>query len=112
MEIDHIDVINLRHRYPHDSGFRGAGGQCNARVTSLVLVYTDGPHVGIGSAYSHPAWAGAPDRQAAPVIPLWGSARLIVTGEDAGSSTTVSNCQASRTYRVMSNQPSAQSMVW
>ena len=43
MEIDHIDVINLCHRYPDDSGFQGAGGQCNARVTSLVLVYTDGP---------------------------------------------------------------------
>ncbi len=54
MKIDHIDVINLRHQYPDGGGFRGAGGQCNARVTSLVLVYTDGPHIGIGSAYSHP----------------------------------------------------------
>ena len=54
MKIDHLDVINLRHRYPDGGGFRGAGGQCNARVTSLVLVHTDGPHIGIGSAYSHP----------------------------------------------------------
>ncbi|MDP7743002.1 MAG: mandelate racemase/muconate lactonizing enzyme family protein [Lentisphaeria bacterium] len=54
MKIDHLDVINLRHRYPDGAGFRGAGGQCNARVTSLVLVHTDGPHIGIGSAYSHP----------------------------------------------------------
>ncbi len=52
MKIDHINVIKLCHRHPDDGGFRGAGGQCNSRVTAHVLVYADGPH--IGSAYSHP----------------------------------------------------------
>ena len=39
MEIDHIGAIDTRMT----AGSDGAGGQCNARVTSLVLAYTDGP---------------------------------------------------------------------
>ena len=52
MRIDHLETITLRFEYA--DGFRYAGGQCTARVTSLVLVHTDSGHVGIGAAYSHP----------------------------------------------------------
>jgi L-alanine-DL-glutamate epimerase-like enolase superfamily enzyme len=52
MKIDHIETITLRFEYA--DGFRYAGGQCTARVTSLVLVHTDSGQVGIGAAYSHP----------------------------------------------------------
>lgn len=52
MRIDHLETITLRFEYV--DGFRYAGGQCTARVTSLVLVHTDSEHVGIGAAYSHP----------------------------------------------------------
>ena len=52
MRIDHLETITLRFEYV--DGFRYAGGQCTARVTSLVLVHTDSGHVGIGAAYSHP----------------------------------------------------------
>ena len=52
MKIDHLETITLRFEYA--DGFRYAGGQCTARVTSLVLVHTDSGHVGIGAAYSHP----------------------------------------------------------
>jgi L-alanine-DL-glutamate epimerase-like enolase superfamily enzyme len=54
MKIDHIDVVNLRFEYPEQRRFRYAAGICTARLTSLVLVHTDTPHVGVGSAYSHP----------------------------------------------------------
>lgn len=54
MRIDSIDVVNLRFEYPAGGGFRSAGGACDARVTSLVLVHTDTGEVGVGSAYSHP----------------------------------------------------------
>lgn len=52
MKIDHLETITLRFEYA--DGFRYAGGQCTARVTSLVLVHTDSGAVGIGAAYSHP----------------------------------------------------------
>ncbi len=54
MKIDHIEAINLRFEYPGACGFQYAGGICTARVTTLILVYTDTDHVGIGSVYSHP----------------------------------------------------------
>lgn len=54
MEIDRIEVHNLRFEYPDGRGFRYAGGICTGRVTSLVLVHTDTGQVGVGSAYSHP----------------------------------------------------------
>jgi D-galactarolactone cycloisomerase len=54
MKIDHLDVINLHFEYPTGRRFVYAGGICTGRLTSLVLVHTDTPHVGIGSAYSHP----------------------------------------------------------
>ena len=55
MKIDRLETINLRFEYSDVDRFRYAGGECTARVTSLVLVHTDTGHVGIGSAYSHPA---------------------------------------------------------
>jgi L-alanine-DL-glutamate epimerase-like enolase superfamily enzyme len=55
MKIDHIEAINLRFEYPGAGGFQYAGGVCTARVTTLILVYTDTGQVGIGSVYSHPA---------------------------------------------------------
>jgi D-galactarolactone cycloisomerase len=54
MKIERIEVVNLRFSYPSGVGFVYAGGTVTSRVTSLVRVYTDGPHVGIGAAYSHP----------------------------------------------------------
>jgi len=54
MRIDHIDVLNLRHEYPNQSGFQSAGGTTSGRLISLLLVHTDTGHVGVGSAYSHP----------------------------------------------------------
>ena len=54
MKIEHVEVLNLHFDYPGGTGFRYAGGTVTSRVTSLVRVYTDGPHVGIGAAYSHP----------------------------------------------------------
>ncbi|MDB5339314.1 MAG: hypothetical protein JWN70_4933 [Planctomycetaceae bacterium] len=55
MKIDHIECINLLFDYPARRGFQSSGGITTSRVTSLVLVHTDGKEVGIGSAYSHPA---------------------------------------------------------
>jgi L-alanine-DL-glutamate epimerase-like enolase superfamily enzyme len=55
MRIDHIEVINLRFGYPSGGGFDCAGGQCTARVTTLVRVHTDDGKVGLGSVYSYPA---------------------------------------------------------
>jgi D-galactarolactone cycloisomerase len=54
MKIEEIEVVNLRFDYPGGQGFRYAGGRVTARVSSLVLVHTDGEHTGIGAAYSHP----------------------------------------------------------
>jgi D-galactarolactone cycloisomerase len=54
MTIERVEVVNLRFEYPPGGGFRYAGGTVTSRVTSLVLVHTDGPHTGIGAAYSHP----------------------------------------------------------
>jgi D-galactarolactone cycloisomerase len=54
MRIEHVEVLNLRFDYPDGGGFRYAGGTVTSRVTSLVRVHTDGPHTGIGAAYSHP----------------------------------------------------------
>ena len=55
MKIDHTEVINLCFEYPEEHRFTYAGGVCNARLTSLILVHTDTGEVGVGSAYSHPA---------------------------------------------------------
>ena len=54
MRIDSIEVVNLRFEYAVEDRFRSAGGECDARVTSLVLVQTDTGEVGVGSTYSHP----------------------------------------------------------
>lgn len=54
MKIQDIKVMNLRFDYPGGVGFRYAGGRVTSRVTSLVLVGTDGGETGIGAAYSHP----------------------------------------------------------
>jgi D-galactarolactone cycloisomerase len=54
MRIARVEVVNLRFAYPGGHGFRYAGGTVTSRVTSLVRVHTDGPHVGLGAAYSHP----------------------------------------------------------
>jgi D-galactarolactone cycloisomerase len=54
MKIEHIEALNLRFEYPADGGFRYAGGRVTSRVTTIIRVHTDGPHVGMGAAYSHP----------------------------------------------------------
>jgi L-alanine-DL-glutamate epimerase-like enolase superfamily enzyme len=54
MKIEHVEALNLRFDYPAGEGFRYAGGRVTSRVTTIVRVHTDGPHVGIGAAYSHP----------------------------------------------------------
>lgn len=54
MKIDRVEAINLRFEYPGGYGFRGGGGVCTARLTTLILVHTDTGQVGIGAAYSHP----------------------------------------------------------
>src|SRR5579871_4116102 len=54
MRIEDIEVVNLRFQYPSGSGFAYAGGKVTARVTSLILIRTDGGETGIGAAYSHP----------------------------------------------------------
>jgi D-galactarolactone cycloisomerase len=54
MRITRVEVVNLRFAYPGGHGFRYAGGTVTSRVTSLVRVHTDGQHVGLGAAYSHP----------------------------------------------------------
>lgn len=55
MKIDHVEVVNLWFEYPGGMGFDSAGGPTTSRVTSLIFVHTDTQHVGLGSAYSHPA---------------------------------------------------------
>ncbi|MEO6907378.1 MAG: mandelate racemase/muconate lactonizing enzyme family protein, partial [Abditibacteriaceae bacterium] len=57
MKITDIEVYNLRFEYPEGRGFRYSGGLCTARVTTIVLVHTDTPHIGIGSCYTHPGLA-------------------------------------------------------
>ena len=54
MRIEQVEAVNLHFDYPGGSGFRYAGGTVTSRVTTLVFVHTDGPHTGIGAAYSHP----------------------------------------------------------
>jgi D-galactarolactone cycloisomerase len=54
MKIAHIEAVTLRFEYAAADRFTYAGGVCDARVTSLVLVHTDTGHVGIGSGYTHP----------------------------------------------------------
>jgi len=54
VKIEHVEALNLRFEYPEGGGFRYAGGQVTSRVTTIVRVHTDGAHVGIGAAYSHP----------------------------------------------------------
>jgi L-alanine-DL-glutamate epimerase-like enolase superfamily enzyme len=55
MLIDHIDVSSLRFEYPPEDAFMCAGGHCGSRVTTLIQVYTNTGHVGLGSVYSYPA---------------------------------------------------------
>lgn len=55
MKIERIECINLLFEYPQRHGFESSGGVTTSRVTSLVLVHTDGKEIGIGSAYSQPA---------------------------------------------------------
>jgi D-galactarolactone cycloisomerase len=54
VRVERVEAINLRFDYPEGGGFRYAGGSVTSRVTTIVRVHTDGPHVGIGAAYSHP----------------------------------------------------------
>ncbi|MGE0605680.1 MAG: mandelate racemase/muconate lactonizing enzyme family protein [Pirellulales bacterium] len=54
MKIDHIETLHLRYPYPAEKCFKYAGGTCTGRLTSLVLVHTDGGKTGVGAAYSHP----------------------------------------------------------
>ncbi len=54
MRIRDITATTLRFEYPSDREFDFAGGRCNARVSTLVRVFTDSDHVGLGSVYSHP----------------------------------------------------------
>jgi D-galactarolactone cycloisomerase len=54
VKIEQVEVVNLHFDYPKGGGFRYAGGTVTSRVTSLVLVSTDGGDTGIGAAYSHP----------------------------------------------------------
>jgi D-galactarolactone cycloisomerase len=54
MKIEQIEVLNLHFDYPGRAGYRYAGGTVTSRVTSLIRIHTDGPHTGIGAAYSHP----------------------------------------------------------
>ncbi len=54
MQIEQIEVINLRFTYPNEHGFWYGGGIATGRLTSLVLVHASGGQFGIGSVYSHP----------------------------------------------------------
>jgi L-alanine-DL-glutamate epimerase-like enolase superfamily enzyme len=54
LKITDIEVITLCFRYPSGEGFQFAGGYCDARLSCLVRVCTDGGVTGIGSVYSHP----------------------------------------------------------
>lgn len=55
MRIEHVEAINLLHRYPEGHRFQYGGGVCDARLTTLVLVHTECGAVGVGSVYSYPA---------------------------------------------------------
>lgn len=57
MKIDHLEVANLLFEYPPEKRFRYAGGICTGRVTTVVFVYTDTGHTGVGSVYTHPGLA-------------------------------------------------------
>ena len=52
MRIEHVEAINLLHRYPEQHRFQYGGGNCDARVTTLILVHTECGTVGVGSVYS------------------------------------------------------------
>lgn len=54
MQIQDIEVFNLRFEVPKGRGFAYGGGTLSARVTSLVKVTADNGLVGWGAAYSHP----------------------------------------------------------
>jgi D-galactarolactone cycloisomerase len=54
MRIEQVEAVNLHFDYRGGGGFRYAGGTVTSRVTTLVIVRTDGRHTGIGAAYSHP----------------------------------------------------------
>lgn len=55
MRIEHVEAINLLHRYPAEHRFQYGGGICDARLTTLILVHTECGAVGVGSVYSYPA---------------------------------------------------------
>ena len=55
MRIEHVEAINLLHRYPDHHRFQYGGGTCDARLTTLVLAHTECGAVGVGSVYSYPA---------------------------------------------------------
>ena len=54
MKITSIETITLRYSYPTEDQFEYAGGRCDGRLTTLILVRTDSDEIGIGSVYSHP----------------------------------------------------------
>ena len=40
MRIEHVEAINMLHRYPEERRFQYGGGICDARLTTLILVRT------------------------------------------------------------------------
>ena len=54
VKISSVETITLRHSYPLEHQFEYAGGRGDGRLTTLILVRTDGDEIGIGSVYSHP----------------------------------------------------------
>jgi L-alanine-DL-glutamate epimerase-like enolase superfamily enzyme len=54
MQIENVELFNLRYEVPPGAGFHYGGGQLTARVTSIVKVTATGGLVGWGAAYSHP----------------------------------------------------------
>src|SRR5687767_10009571 len=54
MKIERVNAVNLRFEYPPHRRFQYGGGECTARVTSLILITANNGQVGVGSAYSHP----------------------------------------------------------
>jgi L-alanine-DL-glutamate epimerase-like enolase superfamily enzyme len=55
VRISDIEAITLRYSYPAQDRFQYAGGICDGRLTTLILVHCDNGEVGIGSVYSHPS---------------------------------------------------------
>ena len=59
MKIEHIEALHLYFEYDPAKTFKTPAGPVKGRLTSLIQVHTDDGHVGIGSAYAHPAMVQA-----------------------------------------------------